>query len=181
MAATITVNEVAQCLAKRAQADTPGLTSPPRSKRARSSTMPTGDGDLISPPISTQATIPTAAAAATESSADQQQQQMLHSHHHEHNHQHHHHHHHHVLHQQQQQQQQRPPFYSSYQKQKQSLQDDRVSGDDGAEDAEEEEEESAPSGDWDAKSWNTGILPALPAGLSSSEIRAAREDEACGQ
>ena len=173
MAATITVNEVAQCLAKRAQADTPGLTSPPCSKRARSSTMPTGDGDLISPPISTQATVPTAADVS--STADQKQ--LLHSHHHEHNHQHHHHHHHHVLHQQQPQQ--RPSYYPSYQKQQHPLEEECVSGDDG--DEEDESEESAPSGDWDARSWNTGILPALPSGLSSSEIRAAREDEACGQ
>lgn len=162
MATTITLNDVAQCLAKRTLAESPGLSSPPCSKRAcHNSIMPPvsgrGDGDLISPPISTQATaasipaaVPGIAAGAAHPSSsraaaagDPQRSQYMH---HNLNHR----------------------FHQHSQRQQENR-------------SEEEEEESAPSADWDARSWNTGVLPALPAGLTTSEIRAAREEEACGQ
>jgi hypothetical protein len=191
MATTITLNDVARCLAKRPCADTPGLSSPPSSKRARgddmSSVMP-GEGDLISPP----ATIPTLTGEASSSSTVPEKQhpqlgpmpQHINNHFSQ-------------LHLQQQQQQfrlqaqfrasapqpkQEKPIPKEEYEDEEYEDDDEDEDEDDLEDENEEEEDGkGADADWDARSWNSGILPALPSGLTSAEIRAAREDEACGQ
>jgi hypothetical protein len=227
MATTITINDVARCLAKRPLAETQGLNSPPSSKRARgdndnmSSSVVPGEGDLISPPA-TIPTPPTASGACSGEAASssspvpekqhpqlgmmsqyinshfsqlqlqhpqlrfqpfaqlQRQEQERQS-------------------QQQQSQQQHSslpkrikveivPEEDEVDEDEEDFEEDEFDEDEDDEEFEEEDEVEGNDGrgaardpDWDARSWNSGILPALPEGLSSAEVRAAREDEACGQ
>lgn len=176
MATTITISEVARCLGKRPLAETQGLSSPPSSKRARgddmSSVMP-GEGDLISPP----ATIPTVAGEASSSSPipEKQHPQLGHMPQH-------------INHFTQlhlQQQQLRFQMQCQQKREvpvpKHEYEDEEDEDEDDVEDDEYDDENGKDDDNWDARSWNSGILPALPDGLSSAEIRAAREDEACGQ